>query len=419
MHSRSTGQFAVITAGSVTAQTFTLVNPSGVTVGEYLTTLYAGAVNPSLTFYVNNASYSDGWIRWSNSQPGTGPMFVYLKGPTVVATGNTPLIELSASAATPFSQIALSADRVTATAFSYVTVNAPTISLQGAVTLGDPTYGSATKIAAQDFVNEGGEINLLGAGTYGTCIIDNYQGLLRLFAAGGSGVTLDAGANIVTPGYLSITGGPNGAGNIRFSAGNPYIVASDYIHMPGGLYVSGGNLWVQNTCHVRGATGLYNDTGNLIVSGGSSGVTAWASTGFQSIASTTGYQALYWNTTFGNVARFTSSRKLKENIVTLSGSGEVIDALRPVTFVPKALGEETETERAWRLADIQHGFIAEEVAEVDNGRWAVWEPDNEGGLRPIVWRHHDMTALLVAETQDLRRRLAALEAGNPNTNRTA
>jgi hypothetical protein len=213
--------------------------------------------------------------------------------------------------------------------------------------------------------------------------------------------------NLTSSGYLSITAASDVNGNLRFSAANPYIKASDYIIMPGGLYVSGGVLYVQGTCNVRGAIG--SDTGNFLVNGGSTGITAWASAGFGSTATTSGYQALYWDTTFGTVRRFTSTRSIKENIATLTATGSIIDAFRPVSFVAKASGEESDAERAWRLADIQHGFIAEEVAEVDEGRWAVWEPDDEGGIRPVMWRQHDMIALLVAEVKSLRARVSALE----------
>jgi hypothetical protein len=214
--------------------------------------------------------------------------------------------------------------------------------------------------------------------------------------------------NLTSSGYLSITAASDGNGNIRFSAANPYIKASSYIVMPGGLYVSGGVLYVQGTCNVRGAIG--SDTGNFLVNGGSNGVTGWASGGFGSSASTSGYQTIMWNTTFGTIARLTSKRATKDRITPLDNTGTVIDALRPVSFIVCAPeDEETPDEKAWREADVQHGFIAEEVAEVDEGRWAVWEPDEEGGIRPAMWRQHDLIALLVAEVKSLRTRVAALE----------
>jgi hypothetical protein len=237
------------------------------------------------------------------------------------------------------------------------------------------------------------------------CAADTFA--VRDGALSANRLVVNANGTQISTGYLEVVAASDGNGNLRFSAANPYIKASDYIIMPGGLYVSGGVLYVQGTCNVRGQIG--SDAGNFLVAGGSTGVTAWASAGFGSTTTTSGYQALYWDTTFGSVRRFTSTRSIKENIATLTATGSIIDALRPVSFVAKASGEESDAERAWRLADIQHGFIAEEVAEVDEGRWAVWEPDDEGGIRPVMWRQHDMIALLVAEVKSLRARVSALE----------
>ena len=73
-------------------------------------------------------------------------------------------------------------------------------------------------------------------------------------------------------GYLSITGATNTSGNIRFSAGNPYISASSYIIIPGGIYVSGGTPYFANKIEARG--GIHNDTASyLTVHGGTSGNT--------------------------------------------------------------------------------------------------------------------------------------------------
>jgi hypothetical protein len=102
-----------------------------------------------------------------------------------------------------------------------------------------------------------------------------------------------------------------------------------------------------------------------------------------------------------------SSEKLKENIVNIENSGLVIDSLRPVQFnaVAKEGVPETPEEKSFRELDKQHGFIAEEVAGVDNGYLATY--DNE--FNPSGWKWPDMIALCVAEIQDLRSRVAQLE----------
>jgi hypothetical protein len=93
----------------------------------------------------------------------------------------------------------------------------------------------------------------------------------------------------------------------------------------------------------------------------------------------------------------------------LTNVGDIVDALRPVTFVPKAVGEESDELRLLREADVQHGFIAEEVALVADGKLAVWEPDDVELVVPAAWRQPDMIALLVAEIKDLRKRVTDLE----------
>ena len=148
---------------------------------------------------------------------------------------------------------------------------------------------------------------------------------------------------------------------------------------------------------------------NLTLQAGGANVLVSPSGSLTAIASTAGYQAVHWGTTFGNYARFTSKRALKENITPIVGSGAIIDALRPVTFIPKATCEETDELRYLREQDVQYGFIAEEVAEVADGKLTVWEPDDELYAVPVVWKQYDMIALVVAEVKDLRARVTFLE----------
>ena len=125
--------------------------------------------------------------------------------------------------------------------------------------------------------------------------------------------------------------------------------------------------------------------------------------------STSGYQAVYRNNTYGTLARYTSNRADKDNIQSFSNSGAIIDALQPVTFVTKARDGESTADKAWREADIQHGFIAEDVADVADGKFASYD-NVDGSLVPNGWRQPDMISLIVAELKSIRQRLAALES---------
>lgn len=114
----------------------------------------------------------------------------------------------------------------------------------------------------------------------------------------------------------------------------------------------------------------------------------------------------------------TSRRDQKEEITPFESSGDVIDALQPVTFIWKAningdFGYSEDAER-FRKADVQIGFVAEDVAEVDP-RLAVWDivKDEDGNptdeMSPASWEERPMIALLVAEVQALRERVNELE----------
>jgi len=84
--------------------------------------------------------------------------------------------------------------------------------------------------------------------------------------------SLGVGTDLTVGGYVSITGVSDSNGNLRFSAANPYIKASSYITMPGGLYVSGGTLYATNVAQFRG--GIANDiAAYLTIAGGTSGYT--------------------------------------------------------------------------------------------------------------------------------------------------
>jgi len=124
--------------------------------------------------------------------------------------------------------------------------------------------------------------------------------------------------------------------------------------------------------------------------------------------STSGYGFMLHNNTYGTLYKYTSSRDLKENIESITDVGTFFDDIRPVTFVPKSSDPDNESEdnRSLRLSDIQHGFIAEEVAEVLSGQLATYDED----LNPTGWRWPDMVAMCVAEIKSLRQRVAQLES---------
>ena len=165
-------------------------------------------------------------------------------------------------------------------------------------------------------------------------------------------------------------------------------------------------------------TGIFRNTTNqfALVAGGVGGLIVAAGTvntaGLET-TTTSGYNAVYRNNTFGTLYNFSSRAELKENIANVSASdaGAWIDALQPVTFNERWMqeGEEPADNKAWREADSQVGFIADDVfANPTTARFATVK-DEDGTLKPVSWRTENVLAAVVAELKSVRARLEALE----------
>ena len=83
---------------------------------------------------------------------------------------------------------------------------------------------------------------------------------------------------------------------------------------------------------------------------------------------------------------------------------------------PDNEGPELPAERRMREADLAWGFVAEDVCEVDEtagSRLGSYEPTEDGeGFQPAAWAQRAFFPLLVAEVQELRKRVATLEANS-------
>lgn len=128
------------------------------------------------------------------------------------------------------------------------------------------------------------------------------------------------------------------------------------------------------------------------------------------VADASAYNYVIGHPTTNELARWTSSIKYKEDVFDMEDVGNYIDSLRPVTFIAKAIGEETE-ELSWiRKRSKNYGFIAEEVAEINQGYLATWNETADGNtFEPTAWRITDMIAISIKELQSLRNRVKDLE----------
>jgi hypothetical protein len=210
-------------------------------------------------------------------------------------------------------------------------------------------------------------------------------GLRVLNAAqnGGGRVTANAGnAGGITiggdAGPVVICGGAGGAERMRTTTGGLCFGQT-------GLGWSNSNSQtLESTGYgvFNHATGSANGTSYLHFGYGAAGIGSITQSG------TTG---VLYNTT--------SDRRLKDNIQDAAAAGDIVDAIRVVSFNWKAEGNDA----------VSHGFIAQELHEVFPGAVKTGDTDEEISDAWAV-DPSKLVALLVAEVQDLRKRLAALEA---------
>ncbi len=96
-------------------------------------------------------------------------------------------------------------------------------------------------------------------------------GVVRTYNNPGTGYEQFAASNIHANGFVSINSASDGAGNLRFSAANPYVVSSSYMVVPGGAYFNAGTVYFQTQAQFRG--GIHNDSAPYLqYDGGTSGI---------------------------------------------------------------------------------------------------------------------------------------------------
>ena len=250
----------------------------------------------------------------------------------------------------------------------------------------------------------------------------------NVMTVGATDVSMAGGMNA-----YSIRGNANvaGTGNASYHPSGIYSTGTNWLY--GTMFLNGNNIG-DTSSTLTGAGQIYangwfrswGDSGwyNQSYGGGIymvdttfvrvyNGKIFYAAGGLWSVdtgtASTTGFQYLLRGTLYGNYAPFTSMREAKRNIKTISNSGLLIDQLNPVTFQEQLTDQDDEVSTAWKDADLEYGFIADEVAQVGTGHLAQYKNMDDGTLKPVGWSFHGVVSVLVAEVKDLRSRLKALE----------
>jgi len=159
---------------------------------------------------------------------------------------------------------------------------------------------------------------------------------------------------------------------------------------------SSGNLLVGTT------SGSYKVTIQESGSGGISLITAASGATMIRFQTSSGLAGYIDSTTTSTTYYTSSDYRLKENLVSLSGSGDFIDALKPKSGTWKADGSKFV------------GFLAHEFAEVSPSSVGGKKDAVDAEGRPVYQGMQagtaEVIANLVAELQSLRQRVAALES---------
>jgi hypothetical protein len=241
---------------------------------------------------------------------------------------------------------------------------------------------------------------------------ENDAGYIRTKGTGalylGSNASNDL--TIANGGGITAVGAFTAGGNIATTSGN--ITASGAVYSSSWFRSYGSTGWYNQTY----AIGLRATDSTWIRTYGSTKglLTGPLAATLSAITSTSGFNYVMRNAAYTQFAYYTSSRKLKENIVNVapSDSGAWMDALQPVSFIGRWLGEgdEPAVEKAWREADVQVGFVAEDVLGNDITAQFSQVTSEGDELVATGWKWECVIAASVAEIKSLRTRIAALEA---------
>ena len=222
-----------------------------------------------------------------------------------------------------------------------------------------------------------------------------------------AGITYNASTGLLSLTQATVSGYVN-AVNFIADAGSTGTAAYAFDNdLDTGMYKSADN---EISFTTNGSQRVKITSGGTLIWVNSSGIGG----PLADTTSSTNFHYVMQNDFYGTFWKFSSLRDTKEQItnVTAEDSGRWIDALQPVTYISRWLGEgdEPANAREFRLADMQVGFIADDVlANSDTDHFAQVSDNGSGGLDPEGWKWECVIAAAVAEIKALRARVAILE----------
>lgn len=273
-----------------------------------------------------------------------------------------------------------------------------TISDQALYTDGNALYLGTTGISATLAGGNRSNIVFLAGSNFGVDINGNlFANNATLSNVTANGGTFSGTLDGVSGSFDNLSAGNNlYVSSSVFSLGS-VEVRDNYIRLgtseltPSSIYLDGGTIQIGQTMIV--------DAYGLQILGAQNSVRI-----YMNPPTATGGDEARWVSRSGSysLGRYTSRRDQKKDIYPIGiECGEIIDGLEPVYFRFKEQDE----------SDLRSvGFIAENVAEVCP-EVATFVDGEPSGVQ-----YSNITSLLVAEVQLLRRRLAALEGKNEHNN---
>jgi len=126
--------------------------------------------------------------------------------------------------------------------------NIKSLGIENNLTVGGTATANYVTVNPQDDTNEGGEIGLVGAGSYGDIHIDNYQGNARIHTLATGKNFQVLGGGIYTEGDLTVGGSIYSSGNHDINNTSPTVYLRDTNHRSAMVHVNSNLFYVLRGC---------------------------------------------------------------------------------------------------------------------------------------------------------------------------
>jgi len=273
--------------------------------------------------------------------------------------------------------------------------------------------------------------NFISGGTISASEFNINSGTFRVFSDGSMVATSANVTGTVTTSNLTATGGSiggwtvNGSSDLRNGSGTTILRANGTIDIGGDLNSSGvvsaasrvtTSGYMEAANYFQGnsyATAFYAPNGTI--SAGNEVVAGSVVRGTYFVGSGTvqdsGTDVVRRND--GYYLKKTSLREYKEDILSVTGALDLIDALTPRTFKWKPRETDPDNIHTTQIKRVykNYGFIVEEVQEVSNElvHWDFFDTEDGQLLKPSMWKTDDFIAIGIQGIKELKVQIEALE----------